>query len=76
MVAGYRRVSGFFRSYTGDIALALVSMTFVSGLGLVPPMILREAIDVAIPQSRDSYLNILVVGMVALLENACQRDLI
>ena len=66
MVAGYRRVATFFRPYTRDIGLALVSMIFVSGLGLVPPLILKEAIDVAIPQSRGSYLNILVVGMVAL----------
>jgi ATP-binding cassette subfamily B protein len=66
MVVGYRRVATFFRPYTRDISLALVSMIFVSGLGLVPPLILKEAIDVAIPQARGSYLNLLVVGMVAL----------
>ena len=65
MVSGYRRVSAFLRPYGRDIALALACMSVVSALGLVPPLILKEAIDTAIPQSRGSYLNLLVVGMVA-----------
>ena len=65
MVSGYRRVSAFLRPYGRDIALALACMSVVSALGLVPPLILKEAIDTAIPQSRGGYLNLLVVGMVA-----------
>ena len=66
MVSGYRRVATFFRPYVRDIVLALVSMVVISAFGLVPPLILKEAIDVAIPESRSTYLNVLVVGMVAI----------
>ena len=64
--ANFRRIVGLFRPYrrrlTGVSALIVVS----AGVGVVSPFLLREVLDVAIPEQRVGLLTALVAGMVAI----------
>jgi ATP-binding cassette subfamily B protein len=66
MAAGYRRVARYLRPYARDIAIALAAILLISLIGLVPPLVLKELVDVAIPQGRSGYLNLLILAMVGL----------
>ena len=61
-----RRIVRLFRTYRARLAavsgLILVSAT----LGVVSPFLLREVLDVAIPQERVGLLSVLVAGMVVI----------
>jgi ATP-binding cassette subfamily B protein len=62
--ANLRRVRGLFRPYRARLGVVL-ALIVVSGLvGIASPFLLREALDVAIPQGRSLYLTWLVLGMV------------
>ncbi len=64
--ANFRRVLGLFRPY-GRTLLAVNALIFASAaLGVIPSFLLREVLDVAIPDERVGLLTLLVAGMVAI----------
>ena len=54
------------RPYRGAIALILLCLIASASLVAVPPLLIRELIDVAIPESDRGLLNVLVLGMIVL----------
>jgi ATP-binding cassette subfamily B protein len=60
-----RRVAAYSRPYTRYVALILFTMLVISLLSLIPPLLIRDLLDHAIPQGDFSRLNILALGMVA-----------
>jgi len=60
-----RRVFGYARPYLGAIAIVLVTITLTSLLGLLPPLIYRELIDVVLPSGDLRLLNLLAIGLFA-----------
>ena len=64
--ANLRRIARLFKPYRlrlgGRPGLILVS----AGLGIVTPFLLREVLDVAIPEQRTGLLTALVLGMIAI----------
>src|SRR5919201_1222324 len=60
-----RRVAGYARPYTGRIALMLSTIIGISVLSVIPPLLYRNLIDVAIPQKDLPRLNWLALGMIA-----------
>jgi ATP-binding cassette subfamily B protein len=58
------RVAGYARPYRGHIALMLLTILVITGLSLVPPLLMRALIDDALPNHDFSKLNLLAVGMV------------
>ncbi len=61
-----RRIASLFRPYRLRLT-GLLTLIFVSaGLGVVSPFLLREVIDVAIPEHDTQLLSLLVGGMIAL----------
>ncbi len=60
-----RRVLGYGAPYKGKIALVLATIVVISGLTLVPPLIMRSLIDTAIPKEDLRMVTWLGVGMVA-----------
>jgi ATP-binding cassette, subfamily B, bacterial len=61
-----RRIVGFFEPYRLQVAVVMVSIVATSLLGVVNPILLKELIDVAIPQHDLALLNVLVVAMIAI----------
>ncbi|HAJ34961.1 MAG TPA: ABC transporter [Chloroflexi bacterium] len=60
-----RRVFQYARPYLGAIAIVLVTITLTSLLGLLPPLIYRELIDVVLPSGDIRLLNLLAIGLFA-----------
>ncbi len=60
-----RRVAKYARPYTGGILLILVTMLGISLLSLIPPLLIRDLLDRALPQREIDRLNLLALGMVA-----------
>ncbi|HWX88120.1 MAG TPA: ABC transporter transmembrane domain-containing protein, partial [Solirubrobacteraceae bacterium] len=61
-----RRIAALFRPYRARLT-GLLALIFVSaGLGVLSPFLLREVIDVAIPEHDTRLLSLLVGGMIAL----------
>jgi ATP-binding cassette, subfamily B, bacterial len=61
-----RRIAVQFRPYRGRLA-AVLALIFVSaGLGMASPFLLRDILDVAIPENDDGLLALLVAGMIAI----------
>src|SRR5215212_6398318 len=61
-----RRVAGYARPYWGRIVLMLSTIIGISLLSVIPPLLYRNLIDVAIPQKDLARLNWLALGMVAI----------
>lgn len=61
-----RRILALFRPYRGRLFTVLALIAFSAGLGMVTPFLLRDILDVAIPQDRDGLLGVLVGGMIAI----------
>ena len=61
-----RRVVALFRPYRRRLSLVGVLILFSAGLGVVSPFLLREVLDVAIPEGRVGLLTLLVGGMVGI----------
>ena len=59
------RVAGYGRPYLGRLVGVLVTVVVVSGLSVVPPILIRLLIDEAIPQGDLGALTLLGIGMVA-----------
>ena len=60
-----RRVARYARPYRGRIAIMLVTIIGISSLSVIPPLLYRNLLDVAIPQRDLGRLNWLALGMIA-----------
>ncbi len=60
-----RRVFAYGRPYVALMAGVLVTIFIVSGLAVLPPILTRELIDVAIPEADIRLLTLLGLGMIA-----------
>ncbi|MEE8120468.1 MAG: ABC transporter ATP-binding protein, partial [Anaerolineales bacterium] len=61
-----RRVIGYARPYWLRVVITLLTMLAVSLLSLVPPLIIRDFLDRALPDRDLTRLNLLVLGMIAI----------
>ncbi len=64
--ANLRRIVRLFRAYRGRLAVVCTLIVFSAALGVIPSFLLREVLDVAIPQEKMGLLTALVAGMVAI----------
>ena len=62
--AEVRRILGLFRPYRGRLAVVVLLVGASSLVGVASPFLLREILDVAIPQGRTGLLTLLAVGMI------------
>jgi ATP-binding cassette subfamily B protein len=60
-----RRVATYARPYWRYVVLILFTMLVISLLSLIPPLLIRDLLDQAIPQGDMGRLNLLALGMVA-----------
>ncbi len=60
-----RRAAAYGRPYAAGILVALAAILIISMLNLIPPLLIRSLIDVAIPQSNLPLLIALSLGMIA-----------
>ena len=60
-----RRALAYGRPYLGRIAAMLLLILVVTLLGLAPPLLVRDLIDRALPQSDFQRLTLLALGMLA-----------
>ncbi len=61
-----RRIAALFRPYKGRLAAVLGLIVVSAGLGMISPFLLRDVLDVAIPDNDDRLLALLVAGMIAI----------
>ena len=61
-----RRVAGYARPYMKQIILMLFTIIAVDVFTLIPPLLIRNLIDQAIPTHDYARLNLLAAGMVAI----------
>ena len=61
-----RRMLGFFAPYKAKIAIVLVAILATSFIGLINPLLLKQLIDVAIPEKNWNLL-LLFVGLMIIL---------
>jgi ATP-binding cassette subfamily B protein len=61
-----RRIGRLFQPYRGRLSAVLGLIVVSAGLGMVSPFLLRDVLDVAIPQDDDRLLALLVIGMIAI----------
>jgi ATP-binding cassette subfamily B protein len=64
--ANFRRIVRLFRPYRARLGAVSALIVFSAGLGVVSPFLLREVLDVAIPEENVGLLTALVAGMVAI----------
>jgi ATP-binding cassette subfamily B protein len=60
-----RRVGGYARPYLRGIAIILATMIGISLLSLIPPLLMRDLLDNALPERDFVRLNLLALGMIA-----------
>jgi len=60
-----RRVAGYARPYARKVLTILATLLVISGLSLLPPLLIRDLLDHALPDRDVSRLNLLALGMVA-----------
>jgi ATP-binding cassette, subfamily B, bacterial len=61
-----RRVYNYARPYLGRIVLMLAIIVVVTLLSLIPPLLIRQLIDVTLPQKNFHQLNMLALAMIAI----------
>ncbi len=61
-----RRIVKLFRPYRGRLFTVLFLIAVSAALGMVSPFLLRDILDVAIPENRDGLLLALVGGMIGI----------
>ena len=61
-----RRAGGLFRPYRGRLFVVLALIAFSAGISMASPFLLREVLDVAIPNGDTTLLTWLVAGMIAI----------
>jgi len=59
-----RRVGGHARPYWGWVGVILVTILVISLLSLLPPLLIRDLLDTAIPHKDFRRLNLLALGMI------------
>lgn len=59
------RVWEFARPYRKQILLLLLTILVITGFSLIPPLLIRDLLDNAIPNGNVRRLNLLALGMVA-----------
>ncbi|WP_406509635.1 ABC transporter ATP-binding protein [Streptomyces sp. NBC_00212] len=59
------RILGLFRPYRGRLAIVGLLVAASSLVSVASPFLLREILDVAIPQNRTGLLSLLALGMIA-----------
>ena len=64
--ANLRRIIGLFRPYRRRLASVCALIVFSAAIGVVSPFLLREVLDVAIPEQNVQLLTALVAGMVGI----------
>jgi ATP-binding cassette, subfamily B, bacterial len=64
--ANLRRIIRLFRPYRSRLAAVCALIVFSAAIGVVSPFLLREVLDVAIPEQDLGLLSALVAGMVAI----------
>ncbi|HUF01048.1 MAG TPA: ABC transporter ATP-binding protein [Gaiellaceae bacterium] len=64
--ANLRRIFPLFRAYRARLAAVGVLIVFSAAIGVISPFLLREVLDVAIPEENVGLLSALVAGMVAI----------
>lgn len=64
--ANLRRIIRLFRPYRARLAGVCTLIVFSAAIGVVSPFLLREVLDVAIPEQDVRLLSALVAGMVAI----------
>lgn len=62
----FKRVWSYARPYKLKIAGLLVTIFAITGFSLIPPLLYRDLIDVAIPTRDTTRLNWLAVGMIGI----------
>ena len=60
-----RRVAEYARPYWLKLVIVLITMVGISLISLIPPLLIRDFIDLAIPARDTTRLNFLALGMVA-----------
>jgi ATP-binding cassette subfamily B protein len=61
-----RRVLGYARPYWLSVLAVLVTIVIISLLELIPPLLLRDLIDKALPKGDVRQLNLLALGMITI----------
>jgi ATP-binding cassette, subfamily B, bacterial len=61
-----KRITALFRPYRGRLSAVLALIVVSAGLGMISPFLLRDVLDVAIPEDNDGLLALLVAGMIAI----------
>jgi ATP-binding cassette, subfamily B, bacterial len=64
--ANLRRIFPLFRPYRARLTAVCALIVFSAAVGVVSPFLLREVLDVAIPEQNTRLLTALVAGMVAI----------
>ena len=64
--ANFRRIVRLFRPYRARLGAVSALIVFSAGIGVISPFLLREVLDVAIPEQNVGLLSVLVAGMVAI----------
>ena len=64
--ANLRRIFPLFRPYRLRLSAVCALIVFSAAIGVVSPFLLREVLDVAIPEENVELLTLLVAGMVAI----------
>jgi ATP-binding cassette subfamily B protein len=64
--ANLRRIFPLFRPYRARLSAVCALIVFSAAVGVVSPFLLREVLDVAIPDENMRLLTVLVAGMVAI----------
>jgi ATP-binding cassette subfamily B protein len=64
--ANLRRIFPLFRPYRTRLVAVCALIVFSAAVGVVSPFLLREVLDVAIPEQNVELLTVLVAGMVAI----------
>ncbi len=59
------RVGQYARPYWAGVAVMLATILVTSLLSLIPPLLLRDLIDSALPERNAGRLNLLALGMIA-----------
>ncbi len=61
-----KRITALFRPYRGRLGAVLGLIVISAGLGMISPFLLRDVLDVAIPENDDRLLAVLVAGMIGI----------
>jgi ATP-binding cassette subfamily B protein len=61
-----KRITVLFRPYRGRLGAVLGLIIISAGLGIISPFLLRDVLDVAIPENDDALLAVLVAGMIGI----------